>query len=252
MKIFRYLLPYLLCAVILACSLLAVYLFSDNLFAGEGKFDPQISNINFENRHTVYPWYEFEYGDAVEISDQGDVLIQLINALGKEIKYTSAEFKYSPSLHMYYAKNIRISSEEALDIAYYRDASAFHIAYIGMVSPKSASQSELEEALEAYRNMYNDGLNVDEANTPTQSRSNPFYKVIDFMYETQEFDYYEFNAFKGEDFETIYECIQSPYRKARFYIYDGLVWFTSDVNGRSVTIAIDPSMDDSFVVLSFK
>lgn len=78
MKIFRFLLPFVLCVAFAGAMIFCAYLFADNLFDCDGSFDADISTVGTKTAPEPYPWYAVECGEAVEIATQEHTINMLI------------------------------------------------------------------------------------------------------------------------------------------------------------------------------
>jgi len=255
MKILKNVSHYLICIAVALAVIIIAFSSSGKIFRSNYLFDPEISTVNSIDAPSVYPWYNVENGNAAEIpfKDQEKYIREITAFLSMDMgdSLNADKCMYSKDDDMYYVQNLRIGTNDTVlsaDIAYYFDGTQCYITYIGLKTPRSSSDEKLYAAMEEYRKH----LDIDDMISGADStEGNPFFRLFEYLSELTHQQ--SLNGYQTV-LMTEFDCYRfiTELAGAESYVHDGLVWFTIGGQETSYTVAIDPSAEDTVILLSVK
>ena len=250
MKIFRFLLPFVLCVAFAGSMIFCAYLFADNLFDCDGSFDADIRTVGTKTAPEPYPWYAVECGEAVEIATQEHTINMLICIMTgwDEFVEDFGSCYFSEELHMYFAKDVVLSGGEVIDIAYHLRNGEYTLSYLRLHSPCDSSetvlQSEQLRLLEILKSKRYESSEIYE-----KENQNPFAALFEYVSRSSDFAHAGFAPFSKKALYVLYNLayVDSSV-SVQSYIYGGLVRLDCKSDETSFSVEYDAAVD---AIISF-
>ena len=255
MKIFRFLLPLILCVSFAGVMILCTYLFAGNMFKSDGAFETNISTVGTKTAPEPYPWYAVESGEAIGIAPQEHNINMLLSIVTGWDEYVEdfGSCYYSEELRMYFAKDVILSNGDAVDIAYHLKNGEYTLSYLRLHSPCDSSEAILHKEqlrlLDILNGNRGESGGIYEEETTGQ---NPFGALFEYLSRSNDFSHAGFAPLSKKTLYVLYELayIDSSV-SVQSYIYGGLVRFDCKSDGTSFSLAYDPTID-TFVSFAAK
>ena len=253
MKIFRFLLPFVLCVAFAGAMIFGTYLFADNLFDCDGSFDADMSTVGTKTAPEPYPWYAVESGEAVEIAAQEHTINMLICIMTDWDEYVEGfgSCYFSEELHMYFAKDVVLSGGEVIDIAYHLRNGEYTLSYLRLHSPcdfsETVLQSERLRLLDILKSKHDESSEMYE-----KENQNPFAVLFEYASRSSDFAHAGFAPFSEKALYVLYNLayVDSSV-SAQSYVYGGLVRLDCKSDETDFSVEYDPTAD-AFISFAIK